>query len=230
MKQRGAHEISPRKAPRQARSARLVEDTLEAAIRILTRDGAQRFTAARVAQEAGVSVGSLYQYFPNKEAILFRLQTDEWRRTGEMLDGILGDKDRDPERRLRDMVVAFFRSEWEEAALRTALGDAAPAYRDAPEVAEHRRSGTRRSLRFMAELLPDSTPAVRRFTGELIMGVTSAMGKSTSERARSTAEVEAWAVAIGDMLCAYLHAQELRDPGQPNARAKSMKTRNGAGM
>ena len=225
MKRRKASEISPRKLPRQARSARLVEDTLEAAIRVLTRDGAQRFTAARVAAEAGVSVGSLYQYFPNKEAILFRLQTDEWRRTSQMLDGILSDQARQPEQRLRDSVVAFFRSEWEEAALRTALGDAAPAYRDAPEVAAQRRSGRRRSLRFMAELLPDATPEVRRFSGELVMGITSAMGKNVSDHARSAAEVEAWAVAIGDMLCAYL-----RDQGHgPRVRVKSMKTRSGTG-
>ncbi len=225
MKQRKAREISPRKLPRQARSARLVADTLEAAIRVLTRDGAQRFTAARVAAEAGVSVGSLYQYFPNKEAILFRLQTDEWQRTSQMLDGILSDQGREPEQRLRHSIVAFFRSEWEEAALRTALGDAAPAYRDAPEVAAQHRSGRRRSLRFMAELLPDATPKVRRFTGALVKAVTSAMGKNVSEHARSAAEVEAWAVAIGDMLCAYL-----RDQGHgPSARVKSMKTRSGAG-
>jgi AcrR family transcriptional regulator len=207
MKQRRSSGISPRKQPRQARSTRLVADTLEAAIRVLTRDGAQRFTAARVAAEAGVSVGSLYQYFPNKEAILFRLQTDEWRRTGELLDRIMDDATHEPEQRLREMVVAFFRSEWEEAELRTALGDAAPAYRDAPEVAEHRRAGRRRSRRFMAQLLPQATPQVRRFAGELVMGVTSSMGKNISERARSAPEVEAWAVAIGDMLCAYLRDQ-----------------------
>jgi AcrR family transcriptional regulator len=207
MTKRKSTEISARKLPRQARSARLVADTLEAAVRILRRDGAQRFTAARVAEAAGISVGSLYQYFPNKEAILFRLQTDEWQRTGAMLDGIMGDRSRDPTGRLRDLVVAFFRSEWDEAALRRALGDAAPAYRDAPEVAAHRRSGRRRTARFMAELLPDAGPQQRRFVGELIMGVMSAMGKQVSESASSAAEVDARGMAIGDMLCAYLRAQ-----------------------
>jgi AcrR family transcriptional regulator len=43
-------------------------------LRVLTKEGAPRFTTARVAAQAGVSVGSLYQYFPNKAAILFRLQ------------------------------------------------------------------------------------------------------------------------------------------------------------
>jgi AcrR family transcriptional regulator len=197
-------QISARTIPVQARSSRLVEDTLEAAIRVLTRQGARRFTTARVAEEAGVSVGSLYQYFPNKEAILFRLQTDEWRRTHALLEQIMGDARATPSARLRRLVSAFFRSEWEEAALRTALGDAAPAYRDAPEVAEHRRSGQRRAQRFMLELLPDLEPRRRRFAGELVMGVITAMGKSVSEQARTDAEVEKWGVAVGAMLCAYL--------------------------
>jgi AcrR family transcriptional regulator len=200
--------VSARKAPRQARSTRLVEDTLEAAIRILAREGAQRFTTARVAAAAGVSVGSLYQYFPNKEAILFRLQTDEWKRTGALLDGILADGARPPLQRVRDVVVAFFRSEWEEAALRLALGDAAPAYRDAPQVAEHRRAGRRRTIKFMAHLLPTAAPKRRRFTGELIMTAMSAIGKRVSVQARSEAEVERWAVAVGNMLCTYLERHE----------------------
>jgi AcrR family transcriptional regulator len=202
--------ISARKAPRQARSARLVADTLEAAIRILARDGARRFTTARVAEEAGVSVGSLYQYFPNKEAILFRLQADEWRRTAALLDGILADASRPALQRLRDAVLAFFRSEWDEAALRLALADAAPAYRSAPEVLEHRRSGRRRTLKFMAELLPHGTPQRRKFVGQVIMSVMSALGKSVSEQARSQGEVDAWAVAVGEMLSAYVERETAR--------------------
>ena len=71
--------ISSRKRPRQARSAGLVATILEAAIQVLASEGVKRFTTARVAKRAGVSVGSVYQYFPNKAAILFRLQSVEWR-------------------------------------------------------------------------------------------------------------------------------------------------------
>jgi AcrR family transcriptional regulator len=45
----------------------LVEDVLEAAIQVLSCEGAQRFTSARVAEAAGVSVGSVYQYFPTRK-------------------------------------------------------------------------------------------------------------------------------------------------------------------
>jgi len=196
--------VSARKAPRQGRSKQLVEAILEAAVRVLSREGAGRFTTARVAETAGVSVGSLYQYFPNKEAILFRLQTDEWQRTGDLLHSILADTSRPPLERLRATVLAFFLSEWEEAALRVALGEAAPSYKKAPEVAEHRKSGQERSQRFMAELLPDATPKQRRFARDFVMTTMSVVGKKVSEEARSRAEVEVWAEAMGEMLCAYL--------------------------
>ena len=196
--------VSARKAPRQKRSKQLVEDILEAAIRVLSHEGAKRFTTARVAETAGVSVGSLYQYFPNKEAILFRLQTDEWKRTGELLHSILTDTSRPPLERLRTTVQAFFLSEWEEAALRVALGDAAPSYRKAPEVKDHRKEGRELAQRFMAELLPDLAPKERRFTADVVMTTMSVMGKKVSEQSRSKAEVEAWAFGVGEMLCAYL--------------------------
>jgi AcrR family transcriptional regulator len=204
MKQAGKPIVSARKAPRQQRSKQLVEDILEAAIRVLSHEGAKRFTTARVAETAGVSVGSLYQYFPNKEAILFRLQTDEWKRTGDLMQSILTDTSRVPLDRLRDTVHAFFLSEWEEAALRVALGDAAPSYRKAPEVKDHRKEGRERSQRFMAELLPNASPKERRFVADVAMTTMSVIGKKVSEQSRSRAEVEAWARAMGEMLCAYL--------------------------
>lgn len=61
---------TPRKRPRQARSKLLVDSLLEATARILRADGWDALTTNRVAREAGVSVGSLYQYFPNKEALV----------------------------------------------------------------------------------------------------------------------------------------------------------------
>ena len=134
--------IAPRKLPVQARSAQLVADILQAAVRVLEREGAQRFTTIRVAEAAGVSVGSLYQYFPNKQAILFRLQVDEWEKTGATIDAHPRRHQRDRRaKRLRATVRAFFHSECDEAPLRLALDAAAPSYHDAPES----RAGRRRS-------------------------------------------------------------------------------------
>lgn len=68
--------LKTRKTPIQARSGATVEAINEATIQVLLADGLTRLTTTRVAHRAGVSVGTLYQYFPNKEALLFAsLQT-----------------------------------------------------------------------------------------------------------------------------------------------------------
>ncbi|KCZ89007.1 TetR/AcrR family transcriptional regulator [Hyphomonas jannaschiana] len=59
----------PRKAPVQARSAATVEAILEAAAHILENEGFDGYTTNAIARRAGVSIGSLYQYFPNKDAV-----------------------------------------------------------------------------------------------------------------------------------------------------------------
>ena len=63
----------PRKLPKQERSQATVSAILIATTRILTEEGYDKFNTNRVAELAGVSVGSLYQYFPNKEALLYAL-------------------------------------------------------------------------------------------------------------------------------------------------------------
>jgi AcrR family transcriptional regulator len=62
--------LEPRKSPVQARSAASVDAILEATIQVLLSVGKERLTTTRVASRAGVSVGTLYQYFPNKSALL----------------------------------------------------------------------------------------------------------------------------------------------------------------
>ena len=59
----------PRKAPVQARSAATVEAILEAAAHILESEGFEGYTTNAITKRAGVSIGSLYQYFPNKDAV-----------------------------------------------------------------------------------------------------------------------------------------------------------------
>jgi AcrR family transcriptional regulator len=65
--------LSPRKTPLQSRAQTMVELILEAAARVLTRESLAGFNTNRVAQVAGISIGSLYQYFPNKSALMAAL-------------------------------------------------------------------------------------------------------------------------------------------------------------
>lgn len=208
MTDRRKHKISLRKQPQQARSNELIAAVLEAAVQVLEKEGASRFTTARVAEKAGVSVGSLYQYFPNKAAILFRLQSDEWRQTAELWARILADTDRPALERLRALVHAFLRSECDEAKIRIALNDAAPLYRDAPEARDARTSAERAFQAFMQEALPTAPAATRGLAGDLITATLSAVGKRFSESPRSPAQITTYADAMADMFCAYLEGIE----------------------
>jgi AcrR family transcriptional regulator len=65
-----------RKSPRQSRSREKVLDILGAAKQLLATEGLERLTTNRIAKIAGMSIGSLYQYFPNKQAIIHQLYSD----------------------------------------------------------------------------------------------------------------------------------------------------------
>lgn len=203
MAERVKPRISTRKEPKQSRSNELVSAILTAAVQVLVEEGAQRFTTARVAEKAGVSIGSLYQYFPNKASILFRLQSDEWRGSTEMLREILT-AIAPPKDRLRRLVHAFVRSECDEAPVRQALADAAPLYRDAPEARELRAEGDRIFDSFILDLLPGVPDGPMDIAGDLIVTTLTAVGKEFSETPRTDEEIDAYAGAKADMLCAYV--------------------------
>src|SRR5687767_1375689 len=82
---------SPRKQPRQARSKAMVDAILDAAARVFVEDGLEAATTNRIAREAGVSVGSLYQYFPSKQAVLVELHRREIERGNDLILDKLSD-------------------------------------------------------------------------------------------------------------------------------------------
>jgi len=63
-------DLDPRKHPQQERSRATVDAIVEATAQLLVEEGFHKMTTNGIAERAGVSVGSVYQYFPNKEAIV----------------------------------------------------------------------------------------------------------------------------------------------------------------
>jgi AcrR family transcriptional regulator len=78
--------LEPRKQPRQSRSQVTVDYVFEATIQGLLSDGHQRLTTTRVADRAGVSVGTLYQYYPNKQALLYAVLRRHLARVGDTVE------------------------------------------------------------------------------------------------------------------------------------------------
>jgi AcrR family transcriptional regulator len=98
----------PRKVPSQTRSAATVETIIEAAARVLIKRGMGGFNTNAVAAEAGVSVGSLYQYFPGKEAILVEINRRHAVETAEpIVRGLAASKDMPLHAVVSMVVVAF---------------------------------------------------------------------------------------------------------------------------
>src|SRR4051812_4745362 len=82
-------ETSLRKFPKQRRSEELVDSVLEAATRILNSVGLGTVSTNKIAERAGVSIGSLYQYFPGKDAIFARLIERQMERNAERFQNII---------------------------------------------------------------------------------------------------------------------------------------------
>ncbi|MDA5639335.1 MULTISPECIES: TetR/AcrR family transcriptional regulator [Agrobacterium] len=78
--------LKARKQPRQARSASTIDAIFEATIQVLIAEGTHRLTTTRVAERAGVSVGTMYQYFPHKQSLLYALNERYLDRLAERME------------------------------------------------------------------------------------------------------------------------------------------------
>jgi AcrR family transcriptional regulator len=119
---------TPRKAPSQERSRLTVEAILDAAAHVFEANGYSAGTTNRIAERAGVSIGSLYQYFPNKDAVLVALTERHIEEGAAAVAPLLAGLGPDVplERALRDLVGAMVRAHRSRPALHRVLVEEAP--------------------------------------------------------------------------------------------------------
>lgn len=195
--------LKPRKRPRQERSRRLESYVLEAAARVLAEEGPAAFNTNRVAARAGVSVGSLYQYYPNKAALLFRLHELESADTLGAVAAILDDRRRTPRQRLFAAVRAFFATEAAEAPLRRALALSDVHFRESPEFAAIEGAVVERIRRFLREAQPER-PGPRSFDARFVATVLGGVSEAITNRGLEGRALARWADACSAMLAAHL--------------------------
>jgi AcrR family transcriptional regulator len=174
-----------------------------AAARVLRAEGALGFTTNKVADEAGISVGSLYQYYPNKAALLFHLHEREARATWQAIESILDERHLSPRERLGKAVTYFFQSEAEEAELRTALKQAEVFFHETPEFRALQAQIFHKVRQFLQQVLSKKSKQVD-FCTELVLTTVSSVAEEVSSRTQDSAQVQRWAQAISTMLCAHL--------------------------
>jgi len=101
--------LQPRKTPAQSRSRVTVEAIYEATIQVLLRGGMNELTTTRVAERAGVSVGTMYQYFPNKQALVYALNERYLDALAERIETTCREQSGAP---LAQMVEALIETYW----------------------------------------------------------------------------------------------------------------------
>jgi len=126
---RSRRRLKPRKRPLQRRSRFTVDQILEAAARVFAERGYAGATTNHIAERAGVSIGSVYQYFPNKDAILVALHARHMESASELLGRMMEEALREkqaPEHLLRRFVRQVIEMHAGEPALHHVLLYEAP--------------------------------------------------------------------------------------------------------
>lgn len=151
----------PRKQPKQARSQAMVENILAATARVLIARGYARTNTNLVAEEAGISVGSLYQYFPNKDALFSALHERHDRQIQDLIEQtlarLLAQSGRMSLRQaIAALIQAWIQAHWLAPELHRILEAELPFFEPAESEAERRiQAGLRELLlRHQAELGP----------------------------------------------------------------------------
>jgi AcrR family transcriptional regulator len=197
---RGSHNL-PRKLPKQDRSRVTVETLIEATTRIIEADGLEGLTTNRVARVAGVSIGSLYQYFPNKAALVEEVRTRFAARFQDrLLDlvgrlGTLGLREA-----LREWVVTMVELHAESPGVHNAVGTGTPSEAQAALGAvvgsflEARAEEIRR---------PD-----RALAGRMVLEAAEALIHNTALRDPARLADAAWVDEVCELLQRYLLKDE----------------------
>jgi AcrR family transcriptional regulator len=170
--------FEPRKTPVQARAAVTVEAIFEATIQILLSHGADRLTTTRVAERAGVSVGTLYQYYPNKQSLLFAVLENHLDKVASVVEAACDQACRKPlSDMVREVVEAFVDIKMERADISVALYQVS-ADVGGPELLKGTSKRLRKAIEAMLQTAPDTNSPPDKFAIDLMLAAMSGAMRS----------------------------------------------------
>jgi len=198
--------LEPRKSPVQARSAASVDAILEATIQVLLSAGKERLTTTRVAARAGVSVGTLYQYFPNKSALL---QAALKRHLDEVIEAVervcREQKGQTLQRMATVLITTFLNAKMRDAKTSVALYSVSS---DVDGVKMARQMGVR-SNKAIVEMLKTSREALTKdpqAVAAVLQGAMGGVSRRLLESVTPEREFELLREELIAMACAYLES------------------------
>ena len=211
-------EFLPRRRPSQERSRRRFDDILRAARALLVEVGFEAFTSEQVALRAGVPIGSLYQFFGNKFAIiceLDRLDTVNVQAELEKFAAEIPSLDwAQLLEKLLDHLAALWRTDPSRRAVWLAMQATPPTRAIA---AEHERDLASQVTRLLAPLTPGSKIAHRQVIAEVLVHVTYSMLNFSIRDGQShpDAVVQLKTMLTGYLMAAETDAARKRSPALP---------------
>lgn len=194
--------IVPKKLGKQERAKATVEAIVEAATYILEKKGPSSFTANKVAEKAGVNIASFYQYFPNKEALLFHIVKSTWDHQLGKFEQNMKLRVEDPAHRMRSLVREFFMVESAEADLRQALRIASVDIKDTKEYRALMEAGAVMMRDFIAEAMGPQSAADLDFNTRFISLLIASFAERTTDERTSGAELIRQADMLSEMVIA----------------------------
>jgi AcrR family transcriptional regulator len=156
-----------------------------------------------VAEKAGVNIASFYQYFPNKEALLFHITKLNWDKQLAQLAPILTRCGSDHANKLRDFIREFFIIEAAEADLRQALRVASVELKDTKEYRALIAKGATLFRAFIGEALGKRRSRDLEFDTNFVVLLTTSFAERTTDERTSIANLIRQADLMSDMLIAH---------------------------
>jgi AcrR family transcriptional regulator len=209
--QRSQAVLEPRKSPVQARSAASVEAILEATIQVLLHGGKERLTTTRVASRAGVSVGTLYQYFPNKSALLQAILKRHLVEVANAIELVCKEQKGSTLRQMATALInAFLQAKMRDAKTSVALYSVSSDV-DGAKIAQ--QMGTRSNKAIVAMLASACEPLTTdpQLVASLLQGVMVGVSRRLLESDAPEKQFDTLRQELIFLVCAYLQARSERD-------------------
>jgi AcrR family transcriptional regulator len=179
--------FEPRKMPMQTRATVTVGAICEATIQVLLSQGADRLTTTRVADRAGVSVGTLYQYYPNKQSLLFAVFEDHMDNVAGAVESACAEACHKPmPEMIRRVVEAFVDVKMQRADISVALYKVAPDV-GGPALVKRTGQRLRKAIEAMLLTASDQKLAPDRFAIDMMLSAMSGAMRSALEAGASPA-------------------------------------------
>jgi AcrR family transcriptional regulator len=204
--------LDPRKSPVQARSTASVDAILEATIQVLLSDGKERLTTTKVALRAGVSVGTLYQYFPNKSSLLQAVLRRHMEKVTDAIEVVCKEQNG---KTLREMVTAlitaFLEAKMTDAKTSVALY-AVSSDVDGARIVQ--QVGVRSNKAIVQMLASASEPLTTdlQIVVSMLQGMMVGISRRILESGATEKQLEALHSELIFVACAYLDACSARVP------------------